>query len=193
MNDPPEIVGPTDVDFPENSAYAVAEYTVEGVDAGETAHWKPLSGTGASEFSLTSTGDDPAELRFNSPPDYESFDTGNDEHIFLLTIMVEVGGEMKTEHVRVDGHQRERTSFVRDGDSTTRNVGENAGPNEDHRLPGGGHRPGRGWVETTPDRDDDAASFDIDLYFGTASCGLIRRRLRRPKSSYTVTVSVDRP
>ena len=51
VNDPPEIVGPTDVDFPENSADAVAEYTVEGVDAGETAHWKPLSGTGASEFS----------------------------------------------------------------------------------------------------------------------------------------------
>ena len=128
MNDPPEIVGPTDVDFPENSTDAVAEYTVEGVDAGETANWKPLEeGDDASEFSLTSTGDDPAELRFNSPPDYESFDTGNDEHIFLLTIMVEVGGEMKTEHVRVEVTDiNEPPSFATA--NTTRNVGENAEP-----------------------------------------------------------------
>ena len=187
VNDPPEIVGPTDVDFPENSTYAVAEYTVEGVDAGETANWKPLSGTGASEFSLTSTRDDPAELRFNSPPDYESFDTGNDEHIFLLTIMVEVGGEMKTEHVRVEvTNVNEPPSFATE--TTTRNVGENAGPKEDFGSPVEATDPDESdYLNYTLTGRDDDSSFDIDYSYGQLRT--IPGVDYGTKSSYTVTVT----
>ena len=187
MNDPPEIVGPTDVDFPENSADAVAEYTVEGVDAGETAHWKPLSGTRASEFSLTSTGDDPAELRFNSPPDYESFDTGNDEHIFLLTIMVEVGGEMKTEHVRVEvTNVNEPPSFATA--TTTRNVGENAEGGETIGAPVEATDPDKNdYLDYTLTGDDDDTSFDIDYLHGQLRT--ISGVDYGTKSSYTVTVT----
>ena len=162
VNDPPEIDGPTNKDFPENSPNAVASYTVEGVDEGQTAHWKLEEGDDASKFSITpsTTGDSPAELRFKSPPDYESFNTAADEHIFLLTIMVEVAGEMKTEHVRVTvTNVNEPPEFATA--TTTRNVGENAGPNEDIGDP----------VEATdPDKNDyldytlsgtDAASFEI--------------------------------
>ena len=187
VNDPPEIVGPTDVDFPENNADAVAEYTVEGVDAGEAASWKLEEGDDASKFSITSTGDDSVELRFKSPPDYESFNTGNDEHIFLLTMMVDVGGDMKTEHVRVEvTNVNEAPSFP--SETTTRNVDENAGANEAIGAP----------VEATdPDQNDylnydltgtdDDASFDIGPYSGQLET--ISGVDYGSKNSYTVTVT----
>ena len=191
VNDPPEIVGPTDVDFPENSTDAVAEYTVEGVDAGETANWKLEEGDDASKFSITpttSTGVDSVELSFKSPPNYESFNTANDEHIFLLTIMVDVGGEMKTEHVRVEVTDvNEAPSFP--SVTTTRNVGENAGPNEDIGAP----------VEATdPDKSDSlnydlTGSDDDDSFYIVSYSGQLQTKTGVDygvKNSYSVTVSV---
>ena len=188
VNDLPEIDGPNDVDFPENSTNDVASYTVEGLDAGDTVSWKPLSGTDASKFSLTSAGNNSAKLRFNSPPDYESFNIANDEHIFLLTLMVDVDGEMKTEHVRVEVTDVNEPPEFDEGTTATRNVGENAGPNEDVGAP----------VEATDPEDDalnynltgtdDDASFEIGLWDGQLRT--ISGVNYGDKSTYTVTVSV---
>ena len=188
VNDPPEIVGPTDVDFPENSTAAVAEYTVEGVDAGETAHWKLEDGDDASNFSITKTGDDFAELRLKSPPDYESFDTDAEEHVFLLTIMVEVGQAMKTEHVRVEVTDVNEPPEFDEGNSATRNIAEDAQAGDAIGDP----------VEATDPEEDglrytlsgtDAASFDIDLYSGQLRVNAALDF--ETQTSYTVTVSVD--
>ena len=186
VNDPPEIDGPTEVDFPENSTDDVASYTVEGVDPGESATWD-LSGDDASGFSLASTGDDPAKLRFNSPPNYESFDTAADEHIFLLTLMVDVDGDMKTEHVRVEVTDVNEPPWFA-SETTTRNVGENAGPNEDIGDP---------VTATDPDKDDyltydltgtdDDASFEIVEWSGQLQT--ITGVDYGSKNNYTVTVT----
>ena len=188
VDDPPEIDGPTDVDFPENSTDVVAEYTVEGVDADESATWKLEDGDDASNFSITKTGDDFAELRLKSPPDYESFDTDAEEHVFLLTIMVEVGQAMKTEHVRVEVTDVNEPPEFDEGNSATRNIAEDAQADDAIGDP----------VEATDPEEDglrytlsgtDAASFDIDLYSGQLRVNAALDF--ETQTSYTVTVSVD--
>ena len=187
VNDPPEIVGPPDVDFPENSTDAVAEYTVEGVDQGESATWTLKEGDDASEFSITKTGADSAELRFKSPPDYESFNTGDEEHIFLLTMMVDVDGDMKTEHVRVEvTNVNEPPAFPTE--TATRSFGENAEPEEPIGDPVEATDPDSSdYLTYTLTGTDDDTSFEI-----LSSSGQLKTKSGvnyGSKTRYTVTVT----
>ena len=182
VDDLPEIDGPSAVDHPENTS-EVHEYTVSGVDAGETVTWSPLSGADGGKFSLTD-----GLLAFVSPPDFETPASSAGANVYLVTIMVEVGSEMKTEDVRVT-NVNEPPEFP--SATTTRNVDENAEGGENIVGP----------VEAT-DPDADAsltytlsgtyeASFSVVNYSGQlqTKAGVDYGA----KSSHTVTVTATDP
>ena len=180
-----EIRGPTNVKHPENDASTVATYTAERAEG--TLEWM-LGGKDKNLFSINSSG----KLTFNTTPDYEnpfdSTDDPDDRNDYELSVIVTDGTDTKSKDpVRVMVTDvNEPPSFATE--TTTRNVGENAGPNEDFGSP----------VEATDPEDDelnynltgtgDDASFEIGLWDG---------QLRTTsgvnygdKSTYTVTVSV---
>ena len=175
-----EIDGPTVVPYPENSTHPVATYRALQTDG--TLEWM-LSMDDDNDFSLSNTG----VLTFNSPPDYESFNVSNDEHIFLLSIEVTDGtNTQKIEPVRIVVTNVNEPPEFPTG-STTRMVGENANSGENIGDP----------VEAEDPDDDsltytlggpDASFFEIDSYSGQlqTKTGVNYG----DKNSYSVIVSV---
>ena len=180
-DDLPEIDGPSSVNHRENSR-EVATYTVSGADSGETITWKALSGADSGKLSLTN-----GVLAFDSPPDFEAPASAAGDNVYLVTLMVEAGSQMKTEHVRVTvTNVNEAPTFP--AETATRSVGENAGPNEPIGDP---------ITATDPDKNDsltydltgtdDDTSFEIDQYTGQ-----LKTKTGEDygsKDSYTVTVT----
>ncbi len=100
VDEAPVIKGDATADFPENSALAVATYTAEDPE-GSDSYWQELSGTDASLFQLTASG----ELRFLSPPDHESPSDGggnNSYDVILTASDRDTGGETATLDVTVN-------------------------------------------------------------------------------------------
>ena len=97
-----EILGPSVIDYPENSQDAVHTYTVLGADGAVT--WSPPSGTDGDNFSMND-----GVLAFLSHPDYETpldldgggRDKDQPDNGYLVAITVEDGTNIKTEHVKV--------------------------------------------------------------------------------------------
>ena len=100
VDEAPVVAGDATVDFPENSSLAVGTYTATDPE-GLGTYWRDLSGTDASLFQLTASG----ELRFLSPPDHESPSDsgGNNSYDVILTASdQETDGETTTLDVTVD-------------------------------------------------------------------------------------------
>ena len=177
-----EIRGPTSVNYAENGTEPVATYTVSGTEGEGTASWS-LSMDEDDNFSINSDG----ELTFNSPPDYESFDIDENEHVFLLSISVTDGNDTeKIEPVRIEvTNVNEAPAFP--AETATRNVGENTATVEDIGAPIEATDPDDGDSPTYSLTGPDAASFGIVSYSGQLQTKADVDY--GTKSSYTVTVT----
>ena len=182
-----EILGPSVIDYPENSQDAVHTYTVLGADGAVT--WSPPSGTDGDNFSMND-----GVLAFLSHPDYETpldldgggRDKDQPDNGYLVAITVEDGTNIKTEHVKVRvTNVNEKPTFDDDDLETTLTVEPDA-ETPDHV--------GEPITATDPDEndypsyslpDDATLPFTISEYTGQLS---VDGAIDSTKANYTVVV-----
>ena len=180
-----EIRGPTNVKHPENDASTVATYTAERAEG--TLGWM-LGGKDKNLFSINSSG----ELTFNTTPDYEnpfdSTDDPDDRNDYELSVIVTDGTDTKSKDpVRVMVTDVNEPPSFDEGTTATRNVGENAGPNEDVGAPVEATDPEDAALNYNLTGTDDDASFEIGRWNGQLRT--ISGVDYGTESSYTVTVT----
>ena len=98
VNETPTLTtAPATTTFDENATGVVATYIATDPDATTgTMSWD-LQGNDAGDFNITSTVNGTAELRFKSPPDYETpADTGPD-NVYDVTVRVRDNGSPRLE------------------------------------------------------------------------------------------------
>ena len=183
-----EILGPSVIDYPENSQDAVHTYTVLGADGAVT--WSPPSGTDGDNFSMND-----GVLAFLSLPDFEKpldldgggRDKDQPDNGYLVAITVEDGTNIKTEHVKVRVTDVNEPPEFDEGAETTRNVDRSTSVNQVFGDP---------VKATDPDKNDELTytlenaqlfPFDIEEYTGHL---YVSEVLDNAQTSYTVSVSV---
>ena len=184
-----EILGPSVVDYPENSTDAVHTYTVSGADGPVT--WSPPSGTDGDNFSISQTG----ELAFISPPDYENpldldgggRDKDQPDNGYLVAITVEDGTNIKTEHVKVRVTNVNENPTFDDDLETTITVDPNIGASQQVGDPYTASDPDES-ANLTYSLSTNTLPFEIDPYNGQLST--ISTLTQFDRTSYTVTVLV---
>ena len=98
VNETPTLTtAPSTVSFDENATGVVATYIATDPDMTTgTMSWD-LSGNDAGDFTITSTVNGTAELRFKSPPDYENPDDTGTDNTYDLTVRVRDNGSPRLE------------------------------------------------------------------------------------------------
>ena len=184
-----EILGPSAIDYPENSTDAVYTFTLSGSEGPVT--WSPPSGTDGDNFAISETG----TLTFISPPDYENpldLDGGGrhkdqPDNGYLVAITVEDGTDIKTEHVKVRVTNVNEPPEFDEGLETTISVDSDIGSSQQVGDP---------YTATDPDEaafltyslSTNTLPFEIDQYNGQLSTKSTLTQFDR--TSYTVTVLV---
>ncbi len=94
VNEPPEITGETEIEYPENSTAVVATYTASDPEDDPITSWA-VTGPDRAFFTFnTTTG----ALTFNNPPDYETpLDDGADNIYEINVEATATGGASKAE------------------------------------------------------------------------------------------------
>ena len=183
-----EILGPSVIDYPENSTDAVHTYTVSGSDGAVT--WSPPSGTDGDHFSIND-----GVLAFLSPPDYEDpsdLDGGGQhrdqpDNGYLVAITVEDGTNIKTEHVKVRVTNVNEKPEFDEGERTTREVAADAALRSHVGAEVTATDPDDGDYPSYSLPDDATLPFTISAHTGQLS---VDGTIDSSKESYTVVVLV---
>ena len=184
-----EILGPSVIDYPENSTDAVHTFTVSGSDGAVT--WSPPSGTDGDNFSISQTG----TLTFLRPPNYENpldLDGGGEkkdqpDNGYLVAITVEDGTNIKTEHVKVRVTNVNEPPVFDDGETTTRSVAPDAEVTDLVGTKVSATDPDEGGYLTYTMPDDATLPFSISEYTGQLS---VDGPIDETRASYSVVVVV---
>ena len=129
IDEPPEITGPTSVEFAENSTATVATYRASDPE-GEAVTWA-LAGTDSGAFELSASG----VLTFEAPPDHEARERY--ELILRASADGELGVQTGTLDVTVtvtDVDEPADVSFVATGGVTVNNDALSVDENHDGAL-----------------------------------------------------------
>ena len=194
-NEPPELEGPAEVSYLENSDKFVATYEALDRDLGpdvDALAWS-LSGPDSSHFEIggpegSQLAGYTRDLRFKVEKDYENREDSNRDNKYQVTLKVYDGEFTDTLDVTVTVTNTNEPPTFNDGDTGTRTVVENTPA---------GRNIGRPLTATDPERDTltytlggtDAASFDI-----VATSGQLQTEAtldKETKETYSVTVSVS--
>ena len=180
QNEPPEVAGLVNVDYPEKDTADVATYTASDPEE-EDINWS-LSGDDSGVFSL-----EDGVLRFTDPPNYETPGDDNTDNDYLVTVVATDGTTPDELAVTVTVTDvNEPPAFGEEPDTVT--VAENTATGQNIGDPFAATDVDEGATLTYTLEGDDAASFDLDT-----SSGQLRTKADldyETKNRYTVTVSV---
>ena len=187
----PAVIGPHEIEFPENGTWRVATYTAIN-PGGPTNGWIVSVEPGGGEGDFFDIDDD-GVLRFREPPDYK--ENGDNEYSFSITAYdgnpPQGQGRPQTFFnvtvtvIDVD-EANEQPAFA--DETTTRSIIENMAAGENVGDPVSATDLDRDVLEYTLGGTD-ASSFDIDSSTGQLLTEAVLDY--ETKSSYTVTVSVQ--
>ena len=82
VNEAPDLIGDTEIDYLENGVEEVIEYTATDPE-GDDLEWEPLSGDDSGAFTFSD-----GKLEFVSPPDYENATDGNGDNAYEVVVTV---------------------------------------------------------------------------------------------------------
>ena len=182
-NEPPTITGTSNVSYAENRTDALATYTATDPEGSTNITWSK-SGDDADDFSINA-----GVLTFVSPPNFEGAADDDTDNVYLVTVVADDGsGNTASVEVTINVTDVNEPPEFDDRPTTTREVAENTGTNQNIGNPVAATDPDDGDTLIYSLDSTSATSFSIDT-----SNGQLKTKAALNKeatATYTVTVSV---
>ena len=106
VDEPPTVTGDSNINYAENRAGTVAAYTVVDPEGGQI-NWS-LSGDDSGDFLISTSG----VLTFNTPPDYETPASADQNNEYLVTVQASDGANTASLDVTVTVTDENETPVV---------------------------------------------------------------------------------
>ena len=184
VDEPPVLLGPDVVDYPENGTDAVAQYTATDPEGITITDWS-LDGDDKDLFEISNTG----ELTFKSSPDHDVAGDNDGDNIYLVTVKAADATNTVTLDVEITVSNVNEAPEFPSSEDGERTVAENTGADQDIGDPVAATDPDNGDTLTYTLGGTDVGSFAIDDTNGRLKTKVGVTYDHEVKDTYEVTVT----